>query len=90
MEDRVKELGDQAKALAENAESGTKYTTFYLLAEAQLELNKFDEALESLNRIPEDKRGNSRYNVALARAHKGKVTLLRQKRSAAIISSHLN
>ncbi len=71
LEDRVKELADQAKQLKDDAESGAKYTAYIQLAEAQLELDKFPEAMESLNKIPEDQKNNSRVASAYVRAYYG-------------------
>ena len=71
LEERTSELLGQVKDLAVNAESGAKYTVYIQLVEAQLELGKYAEAMDTLNKIPEDKRNSSRYAAANVRAHKG-------------------
>lgn len=84
LEERISELLGQVKDLAENAESGTKYTVYIQLVEAQLELGKFPEALDNLNQIPEDKRNSSRYAAANVRALKGVGDLVKAKELSAV------
>ncbi len=71
LEERTKELIDEVSNLADTTEAGIKYAAYIQLAEAQIELGKYNEALESLGKIPEDKKGNSRTDAALIRAYKG-------------------
>lgn len=71
LEDQVKALTEETSKLKDDAEGSIKYAAYIKLAEAQLELGKNQEALDSLNRIPEDKRTNSRVVVAYIRAYKG-------------------
>lgn len=71
LEAQIKELQKQSKGFSNNVGSEVKYSVYIKLAEAQLELGKNQEALDSLNAIPEDKRGNSRVQVGFVRAYKG-------------------
>lgn len=83
LEERTSELLGQVKDLAVNAESGAKYTVYIQLVEAQLELGKYAEAMDTLNKIPEDKRASSRYAAANVRAHKGVGDLAKAKELSA-------
>lgn len=71
LEERTKELIAEVGKLADTTEAGVKYAAYIQLAEAQMELGKFNEALESLNKIPDERRGNSRSDAAFIRAYKG-------------------
>ncbi len=71
LEDRIKELIDEVSNLTDTTEASVKYASYIQLAEAQLELGKFGEALESLNKIPDERRGSSRVDAAFIRAYKG-------------------
>lgn len=72
LEKQVNDLKNEAESLAESAESGTKFAILIRLAEAQIAIGKYDESIETLNKIPEDKKDTSRTPIAYARAYKGK------------------
>jgi predicted negative regulator of RcsB-dependent stress response len=71
LEAQVDELKNQAKNFAQDADAGTKYTVLIRLAEAQIQLDKFQEGLDTLNSIEEGKRGNSRVKLDYGLAYKG-------------------
>jgi tetratricopeptide (TPR) repeat protein len=71
LEAQVKDLQNQAQSLASDAADETKYGLYIKLAEAQLELGKNQEAVDTLNKIPADKQTNSRTAIAFIRAYKG-------------------
>lgn len=58
LEERVNELTEQVSKLGVNDK---KFATLIQLSEAQLELGKYQESLDTLRSIPEDGRNNSRY-----------------------------
>ena len=72
LEAQVGDLKRESQRLAENAEAGTKFSVYIRLAEAQIAIGKYDEAIETLNAIPEEKKNTSRTPIAYARAYKGK------------------
>src|SRR6476469_4275377 len=71
LEAQVSALQDEAKIFGKDATSATKYATLIRWAEAQIELSKFAPAIETLNAIPEDKKDNSRVDLAYGMAYKG-------------------
>lgn len=71
LEERTKELMEQIKGLAENTTIEIKYSAYIQLAETQLELGKYEETLDTLNKIPEEKKGNNRVAATYVRAYKG-------------------
>ncbi len=71
LEAQINALQGEVKNFAQDASAGTKYATLIRLAEAQIELSKFVPAVESLNSIPDDKKGNSRVELAYGLAYKG-------------------
>lgn len=71
LEARLKDLQGQAKSLSNAAAASDKYNVFLSLAEVQLELGKYQEAVSSLDSIPEEKKNNSRIPLNYGLAYKG-------------------
>ncbi len=84
LEDRTRELADQVKNFAVNSTSSAKYQVYIQLAEAQLELNKPGDALNTLNSIPEDQKNNSRVAAAYVRAYNGAGDKAKAKEMSAV------
>jgi cytochrome c-type biogenesis protein CcmH/NrfG len=72
LEDQVNELQAETQQLTKDAAEDVKYPIYIKLAEAQIALGKFKEALDSLNAIPQEpKLKNTRMLVDYAQAYKG-------------------
>lgn len=71
LEIQLKDLESQASKLPAEATDSDKYTVYIQLAEVQIGLNKNQEALDSLNKIPEASRNNTRVWTAFALAYRG-------------------
>ena len=71
LETKVKELQREVDAFTDKADSSARYSVLVRLAESQIELGKFEDALKTLDAIPEDKRANSRVDLAYGLAYKG-------------------
>lgn len=72
LENQIKDLKNQAESLGENAEANAKFAILIRLAEAQIAIGKYDDAISTLNSIPEEKKTTTRTPIAYARAYKGK------------------
>lgn len=72
LEYRIKDLSGQVDKLRDDASDATKYAIYINLAEARLELGKYDLALESLNKIPDTQRNNDRTGIAFVKAFVGR------------------
>lgn len=64
-------LEKKARKLSKKATADEKYAVYIKLAEAQLELKQFNDALSSLNSIPAEKQDNSRTQSAFIEAYMG-------------------
>lgn len=79
LEAQVGDLKRESERLASTAEAGTKYSVYIRLAEAQIAIGKYDEAIATLDAIPEEKKTTTRVPIAYARAFTGKNDLVKAK-----------
>jgi tetratricopeptide (TPR) repeat protein len=71
LESRIKVLEDQVAGFGSNVDVSDKYITLISLAETRLELENYSGAISALDSIPEEKKTNSRVNLAYGKAYFG-------------------
>ncbi len=71
LEARLADLQTQAKALTKDTSAEGQYVIYIGLAEVQIQLEKFQDALNSLNAIPTEKNKNSRVDFDYGFAYRG-------------------
>ena len=71
LEDQLKKYQDDAAALAADVGDSTKTTTYARLADIQIRLERYDDAIATLDKIPEGRKSNSTVQALYARAYAG-------------------
>lgn len=69
---KLAEYQEVVNQLPQDANSSDKYSAYIVLSEVQIALGKYDEALKSLESIPEDKRNSKRAYYQFAQIYKSK------------------
>lgn len=72
LEEKLRQYQETVNNLPQDANSSDKYSAYIVLSEAQIALEKYDDALKSLEAIPDDKRNSKRAYYQFAQIYKAK------------------
>lgn len=77
LKNKLSEFQGVVSNLPQDANSSDKYSAYIVLSEVQIALEMYDEALKSLESIPEDKRNSKRAYYQFAQIYKAKNDLFK-------------